>query len=310
MKETTAKIEGVVPIIPTPFHKDETIDYDALASCVRFACDASLSAVCLPAYAGEFYKLSEAERRKVIETAIAARKGKTLVIAQSNHPALLHAKEIAHANEAMGADMISFALPRIFAIPEADLFTYARGICEAVSIPVLIQDFNPGGRTIGPEFCRQLLDACPNFRYAKLEEPLLGPKLLAIRQATQDRIGVLEGWGGMYMMELMEPGICGLIPGLALADLLQKAWQLGKSGQKSRATDLFERLLPQIMFSLQNMELFLWMEKDLLVRRGIIPRASAYVRSATITPDEHTWRHALELNERIVSLVQQGDRAP
>ena len=50
--------------------------------------------------------------------------------------------------------------------------------------------------------------------------------------------------------------------------------------------DLFEKLLPQIVYSLQSMDLFLWMEKDLLVRRGIIRASSAHVRSATWSPDQ------------------------
>jgi 2-keto-3-deoxy-L-arabinonate dehydratase len=308
MGKTSPKIEGVAPIIPTPFREDQSIDYDALAACVRFAGQAGVSAVCLPAYASEFYKLNEAERDKVIEAAVAAAKGRTLVSAQSNHPAVLHAADIARANEARGADLISFALPRMFAIPEADLLAYCRTICNAVKVPVLIQDFNPGGRTIGPDFCRRLADACPNFRYAKLEEPLMAPKLLAIREATGDRIGVLEGWGGMYMMELIEPGICGLMPGLAMADLLQEVWRLARGGCKPEAMDLFEKLLPQILFSLQNMELFLWMEKDLLARRGVIPQTSTHVRPVTYTPDDITWRHARELNERVVLVAKHRSK--
>ena len=81
--------------------------------------------------------------------------------------------------------------------------------------PVLIQDFNPGGVTIGPDFCRRLVELCPNFRYAKLEEPMMASKVLAVREATEDRVGVLEGWGGLYMMDLIGVGICGVMPGLA-----------------------------------------------------------------------------------------------
>ena len=309
MATAAVRIEGVVPVIPTPFRQDESIDYDALAACVRFAAQVGVSAVCLPAYASEFYKLSETERGRVIETAIKAAEGKTLVIAQSSHPSALHAAETARANEVRGADLISFALPRVFAIPESDLLAYCRMVCGAVRVPVLVQDFNPGGPTIGPDFCRALIDSCPNVRYAKLEEPLLAPKLLAIRKVTDDRIGILEGWGGMYMMELIEPGICGLIPGLGMADLLQDVWRLAKGGRKPAAMDLFEKLLPHISFSLQNMELFLWMEKDLLARRGVIPATCTHVRSVTYTPDETTWRHAQELNERIVHTARQRSPA-
>lgn len=305
MTTSAAEIDGVVPVIPTPFREDESIDYDALASCVRFAAQCGVSAVCLPAYGSEFYKLSEAERVEVVETAVRAAEGRVRVIAQSNHPASLHAARIARANQERGASLISFALPRLFELPEDDLLAYARVICSAVDAPVLIQDFNPGGGSIGADFCRRLVDACPNFRYTKLEEPLLARKVLAIRQATDDRVGVLEGWGALYVMELIGLGICGTMPGLGMADLLQDVWRLVTAGAEAEAWSLYEKLVPQIVFSLQNFELFAWLDKDLLARRGVIPAASAQVRSGTYRPDEHTWRHGQKLNARLVEVAEK-----
>ena len=225
------------------------------------------------------HKLSEAERFQVIEAAVDAADGRVLVVGQSNHPATVCAVEIAKKNETLGADVISFALPRLFNLTEKDLLEYSKAICSAVKVPVLIQDFNPGGATIGTDFCRRLADTCNNFRYVKLEEPLMGSKVTAIRQATDDRIRVLTGWGALYMMELIPLGICGTMPGVGIADLLQRVWQLAKSGSDDQATTIYEKIMPQIFFSLQNIELFVQMEKDLLVRRGVIPQESAYVRS-------------------------------
>ena len=305
MKANEARVEGVVPVIPTPFRQDETIDYEALASCLHFAAECGVSAVCLPAYGSEFYKLSEAERGKVVETAVAAAGGRVAVTGQSNHPSARLAAEIAKANEARGVDVISFALPRMFSLREDDLLSYAQTICSAVKAPMLIQDFNPGGVTIGPDFCRQLVERCPNFRYTKLEEPMMASKVLAVREATGDRVGVLEGWGGLYLMELLGVGICGVMPGLGMADLLQQVWNLGRRGQEAAAWALYEKLLPHIVFSLQNFELFAWLEKDLLARRGVIPVESTCVRRATCRPDEHTWRHGQKLNARIAELGRQ-----
>ena len=309
MPDDKRKITGAVPVIPTPFREDESVDWDALAACVDFAARVGVSAVCLPAYASEFYKLSESEREQVIDTAVAEAAGRLLVIAQSNHPGAIHAAEIARSNEARGADLISFAMPRTFALPEADLLSYCHTVCSSVSLPVLIQDFNPGGATIGGDFCRRLADSCPNFRYTKLEEPLMATKVAEVREATSDQIGVLEGWGGMYLLELIEPGICGFMPGLAMVDLFQSVWQMARSGALTDAQDLYEKLLPQIVYSLQSMELFLWMEKDLLVRRGVMDASSAHVRSARWTPDEPSWRYAQSLNERVAVLAQNLSKA-
>jgi 4-hydroxy-tetrahydrodipicolinate synthase len=305
LAQDATTLTGAVPVIPTPFREDESIDWDALAACVDFAARVGVSAVCLPAYGSEFYKLSEAEREQVAETAIGAAAGRTLVIAQSNHPAAIHAAEIARGNEARGADLISFAMPRTFPLPEADLLSYCHTVCSAVKVPVLLQDFNPGGTTIGGDFCRRLLESCPNFRYAKLEEPLMATKVREVREATSDQVGVLEGWGGMYLIELIEPGICGFMPGLGMADLFQSIWRMAEAGLLSDAQDLYEKLLPQVVYSLQSMELFLQMEKDLLVRRGVIDASSAHVRSASWRPDKQAWRHAQILNERVADLGRE-----
>ncbi len=306
----TIVLDGVVPIIPTPFTADEEIDFEALGACVRFAARSRLAAVCLPAYASEFYKLTDAERRQVVEAAIKAAGDSIAVVAQANHPSARVAARIAQEYEKLGASVISFALPRIFPLQEDDLLNYARVICNAVKLPVLIQDFNPGGPTVGGQFARRLADECSNFRYLKLEESLMGPKIRGIIQATEGRIGVLEGWGGMYLLDLIPAGICGLMPGLGVSDLLQQVWDAVRSHQHDEATAMFQTILPQIMYSLQHSEFFNWIEKRLLAARGVLPESSTYVRRATFTPDEATLAYGDRLNAQIVALARQRDLPP
>ncbi|MCC6166013.1 MAG: dihydrodipicolinate synthase family protein [Caldilineaceae bacterium] len=291
------RLRGVVPIIPTPFRAgSEEVDPGALAGLVNFAVDAGAAAICLPAYASEFYKLTEAERLLAVQEAVRHARGRVPVIAQSNHPSAKAAAGLARRHVDLGADLISFAIPRLFALGPDDLLAYCATICKAVSVPILIQDFNPNGPTVGAEFCARLVEMCPNFAYIKLEEPLMGDKVAAIRAATGDAVGVLEGWGGLYMLELASQGICGIMPGLGLADVLAHIWQQAQAGQMGAAMDLFEQVAPQLMFSLQNMELFHHVEKRLLARRGVL--ADATVRQATFTPNAHLLAYGDFLNER------------
>ena len=58
------QIDGVVPIVPTPFFQDGSPDWNSLKNLLDFAVQAGVSAVCLPAYASEFYKLTDSERRE------------------------------------------------------------------------------------------------------------------------------------------------------------------------------------------------------------------------------------------------------
>jgi 4-hydroxy-tetrahydrodipicolinate synthase len=297
-------IDGIVPVVPTPFRAgDEAVDLDALDGLIDFATRLDVAAVCLPAYAGEFYKLSEDERFAVVERAVRASRGRVAVMAQSNHPSARHAAAIARRNEELGADLISFAVPRLFALPDEDLLEYCRTVCRAVTCPVLIQDFNPGGPTVGAGFCARLREACPNFGWVKLEEPLLGSKVVAIREATADEVGVLEGWGGMYLLDLLPSGVRGSVPGLGVADLLTRVWRLGRAGDADAALDLFQVVLPQIAFGLQHFELFLHLEKRLLVERGVLRDPT--VRRPTYTPDRALLAHGDVLNRRVVAAAGQ-----
>ena len=297
------KIDGVVPVLPAPFTPDEALDLGSIPKLIDFAIDSDYAAVCLPAYSTEFYKLDMEERYALVGAAVKAAGGRIPVIGQSNHVSSKLAAEIAKKNEALGVDAISVAIPRLFAISDDDIFAFLGKVMEATSLPVLVQDFNPGGLTVSAAFVKRLADAYPNFRFLKLEEPLMAPKVEQIIESTGGSIGILEGWGGMYLLENIPAGVCGAMPGMGLADLLQGAYRLAKDGEPEAAMDLFEQVLPHIVFSLQNLELFLYMDKDLLVRRNLI--AHSTVRAATLTPDAGTLRHADWLTKRVLRSIER-----
>ncbi|MCC6286259.1 MAG: dihydrodipicolinate synthase family protein [Chitinophagaceae bacterium] len=303
MKSADKLLEGIVPIIPTPFTENEEIDEAALRRLVDFACSCGIEAACLPAYASEFYKLTDDEKLQVVKIAVDQAKGRIKIVAQSNHPSLKSAIRLAQANVANGADIISLAVPRIFSLPEDSLMEYLSGFLSAIpNTPVLIQDFNPGGASISAPFIKKLNEAHPNFKYLKLEEPLCAPKFENIIHVTEGKVGLFEGWGGLYMLELVPIGIAGVMPGLAVADILQKVFVLRRNGETGKAFSLFEKVMPQIFFSLQNMELFHYAEKELLKARGILSNSIA--RKAAYIPDASSIKYISELNERVVALVK------
>lgn len=293
---------GSVPIIPTPFTADESIDEAALRDLIEFAISSGLQAVCLPAYASEFYKLTDDEKLLVVKIAVEQSAGRLQIVAQSNHPSLKVAIGLAKANIAAGANIISLAIPRIFILPEAAIKEYLSEFFAAIpDTPVLVQDFNPGGSSISVSLINELRLQHTNFKYLKLEEPLCAPKFEEIITVTEGTIGVFEGWGGLYLLELIPVGIAGVMPGLAVSDILQKIFFLRKKGEDTKAFELFERVMPQIFFSLQNMELFHYAEKELLMARGVLKNSNS--RKAAYIPDASSVAYIKELNQRIVQLV-------
>lgn len=296
-------LTGVIPIIPTPFTVDEEVDEQALRNLVEFAIAIGIKAACLPAYASEFYKLSDDEKLQVVRIAVDQSKGRMQIVAQSNSPSLKIAIKLAKANIAAGADVISLAVPRIFSLPEVSIKEYLSTFFDAIpNTPVLIQDFNPGGSSISVKLIDELRLKHPNFKYLKLEEPLCAPKFEDIIKTTQGTVGVLEGWGGLYLLELIPVGIAGVMPGLAVSDILQKVFELRQKGDHQKAFEIFERVMPQIFFSLQNMELFHYAEKELLIARGVLKNSIA--RKAAYIPDASSVHYIKELNDRILKLVE------
>ena len=305
MQEAKAReLSGAVPIIPIPFDAQENVDEEALRRLVEFAVSKGFSGICLPAYLSEFYKLSEPERIHVVKIAVSQAAGRLLVIAQSNHGSSRVALEMARAHVENGADLISVLVPRMFALSDDDLLRYLKPILNGVNVPSLVQDYHPGGSTIGPSFASRLSDECPRFRYLKLEEPEVMTKLIAIREATQDQIKVLDGTGGLYLMELIPAGISGVMSGLGFADALNVVFKLRAAHKYEDASELYEKLLPRIAFGAQNFELILYCEKRLLQARGLLK--SARCRDASIAPDLHTVLYVDEMNERIMRAFEDA----
>jgi 4-hydroxy-tetrahydrodipicolinate synthase len=264
------QIDGIVPIVPTPFDAQARIDWRALDQLLDFARGIDVSAVCLPAYASEFYKLSDGERREIIAHAVRHAAHRVPVIAQANAGSAVHAAELARFAQDAGAAAVAVAAPRQFAVAERDLLRYFDRILSAIDIPLVLQDYNPGGPTASVGFITDLHRVHPHFRWIKLEEPLMATRVKSILDATSGAVGVLEGWGGMYLLDLVLAGISGVMPSLSLADVLARIFRLAKGGNRQEAYDIFARTLPQIVYSLQNMELYHHAEKRLLVARGII----------------------------------------
>ncbi len=300
---TARTLDGIVPVIPIPFNTDESINDADLRRVVQFAGSNGATAICLPAYGSEFHKLSDREREHVVGVALEANAGAVPLIAQANHPSASVAAATARRYQEMGADLISVAVPRMFGLRDIDILRYLGRVADAIDLPLVVQDFNPGGPTMGPEQIAELHRQHPNFRYAKLEEPLMADKVVAIRELVGEAVGILEGWGGLYMMELIPLGICGAMPGLPLLEPLDRVYRLRKAGSDMAALELMGKLVPFINYTHQNMVVFLHGEKRLLVMRGLFEGAT--VRDATYTLTAPNRAYAELLCEHMLGVIAE-----
>lgn len=294
-------LQGVIPILPTPFRSNDEVDFQALGALLDFSISAGAAAVGTPAFGSEFYKLADSERQRVLESVMAHSNRRIPVVAQCNHHSPRHAARLARRAEELGAAAINIALPRMFPSSSAQMLAYARTVCDSVGVPVVVQDWYPGGEPIGLPFVFELRKYCANFRYVKREEPGIGQLIRAIRLELGGEVGVFLGWGGMYVPELQPAGACGVMPGLALADVFARIWRLGADDDWAGAYSLFARVAPYLQFSLQTFEQFHHSEKLLLCARGIL--RSGAVRPVTIELDPDARRYLDRLILELLPLL-------
>lgn len=299
-------LTGVLPVLPTPFTPQDEVDYPALQRLVDFAAEGGVKTVVTPAFGSEFYKLDGAERQRVIETAVAqAERRKLRVVVQCNHSTPRLAVKLAAEACGLGADAVATALPRAFVTSQNHLFEYARRVCDATELPVIVQDWNPGGKSADAAFFVGLHQACPNFRLAKLEEPDIGATIRTLVLETGGRVGVLSGWGGSFAIQQHGAGLAGLMPGLALADVFVRIWSQLQAGKREAALKLFSNLTPYLQFSLQTFEQFHHAEKGLLVRRGVL--RNSIVRPATVELDGDASAYLDLLAEQLLDVLSTHD---
>jgi 4-hydroxy-tetrahydrodipicolinate synthase len=279
------ELRGVIPVLLTPFTAEEGLDEAALCREIDFAIARGVAGLCAPAFGSEFYKLSDAERRRVAQLVIEQTRGRVPVFISTGSGSLRVTVEFSQFAESIGAGGVMVVPPQVVPLDVAALMRFYEGVCRSISLPVMLQDYDlNGGSGIPAGVLAALAERCANLEFVKLENPLSGEKCTEIARVAGGRLRILYGWGGLNLLDGLARGVCGVMPGAALADLYAEVFRRYDAGRVGEAESLFYEFQPFLTFGLQHLELFLAMEKRILVRRGIFP--SARLREPTLRFDE------------------------
>src|SRR5216684_3925840 len=80
-----APLTGVVPVVPTIFHDDQTVDLGGTARVVDYLMDAGVDGLCLLANYSESWSLTDAERDAIARTLLERVAGRLPVIVTTRH---------------------------------------------------------------------------------------------------------------------------------------------------------------------------------------------------------------------------------
>ena len=281
------EIKGICPIIAAPFTESGEVDYNSLENLAKTLIQGGCGAVTLFGIAGEYYKLSDDERTKMAEVTVKATKeagGKTIISVtdHSTEVAVARAKQF----EALGADCLML-LPPFFLKPGAKyLYEHMKAIANAVKIPIMAQ-YAPEqtGVAIPPETFCKLEKECPNMIYYKIECKPAGPYVTNLMKLTDGKMKIFVGNAGFQLIECMDRGAAGAMPGCSMYDVYLDIYNNYASGNREKAIELHNKLLPMLNHIRQNVEQIISFEKRILKRRGII--SCDYCRKPSYDTDEY-----------------------
>ncbi len=144
MDRNSVDWRGYIPAITTPFDKNRELDEPGLGRLLEWLDAEGMHGLVLAGTTGEWFSLSDEERRKLLQTAGQQLKGKRTLIAGCN--AFSAAGVIANAQMAKecGLDGILVSPPPYIVPNEREIYEFYRAISAAVSLPICVYNWPPG----------------------------------------------------------------------------------------------------------------------------------------------------------------------
>ena len=211
--ETLRQALATVVVVPvTPLHADGNPDWEAYARLTRRLIDGGITVITPNGNTGEFYALSQAEARQVIETAAAASAGEAELLAGVGHDIATAIEAAGHARD-HGARMIMIHQPVHPYVSREGWIDYHAAIANAVpDLGVVLYIRNE--RITGADIAA-LADRAPNVIGVKYGVRDASTFAAVARDAGIDRFTWLAGAAELTAPAYWACGAHGFTSGLA-----------------------------------------------------------------------------------------------
>jgi len=293
------KLDGIFPIMQTPFSDSGALDVETLAHEVRFLDHIGVQGMVWPQLASEFPMLSFEERLAGAEALVRsnqtldAKTRPAIVIGVQASDIATAVKYARHA-EKLGPDAI-IAIPLNGGKDEAKQMEYYAAIGEACSRPLIVQTIGPMSVDLVLRMAKQI----PTLRYVKDEAGATLPRLTEYRKRGQLLQGVFTGKHGPTFLDDLARGAVGNMPAAGFADLYVAAWRDWNNGKRADAMEVFGKTLLLIA---DAQAYGVAGQKYILQLRGVFPNSNCR-GGAAVLDDE-----AKEAIRRAVGYTQRWFR--
>lgn len=263
-------LNGILPVLPTPYDSDDKVDSQAMKGVVEFCIKSGANGLVFPGVASEYDHLSQAERIALLSIIAETNRGRLPIICGGGKGTANEIIKNIQAAIPFGICAVMILVPNQFAnnVEQARLFMAE--ICSAVpQVDIVLQNApQPVGAGLSPEAVASIVRKIPNIKYIKEEALPSGARISELlKHAPEHLQGVIGGGGARYLIDEMKRGAIAAMPAAEITDLHAKIWQLYYDGNESSARDLYMRTLPMLLIqAIYRMRL----TKFVLTARGVL----------------------------------------
>ena len=278
-KASTARYQGLFPVVPTPFTESGELDLESQKRCLDFMIDAGSNGLAILANFSEQFLLSDDEREVLTKTILEHVAGRVPVIVTTTHFSTDVCAARSKRAQDMGAAMLMVMPPyhgATFRVPEAQIHAFYARLSDAVRIPIMIQDAPAAGTPLSASFLARMAREVENVAYFKIETAGAAAKLRELIRLGGDAIeGPWDGEEAITQLPDLEAGATGAMTGGGFPDGIRPILDAYRAGKRDEAIAGYERWLPLI--NLENRQCGFLAAKSLMKEGGVIdcelPRA-------------------------------------
>ncbi len=257
MKEKIAQLKeklrgGVTPAMATPVLDDGvTVNTAVVPNLVNFLLEGGVSGLFVGGSTGEGILLSEAERMRLHEAAVAAANGRVPVLLHVGTNRLADTLVLTRHAAEIGADAIVIVMPYFYGMHDDGLADYCHAVAAAApDLPLLLYDIPQLAiNGVSPALLRRLGQEMPSLAGIKSSRP----DAQMVRQlidAAAEHLLFLVG-NEAVALGLLGLGADGLISGLSTAVpqpfvAMTRAYFQGNVAEAQRQQRLINQLLAQL----------------------------------------------------------------
>lgn len=300
-------LRGVIPILVTPFAPDGSILASELAAELDFLVSVGVTWVGI-GYGSEVNKLDALEVAELVATTARLSAGRLKVLGNADVPSTRAGVAAVRRAMEAGADAVMVRPAGLMGSPAIDIVTAFVETANETGAALVIQD---APQNTGVELSASTLVAiarrAPTVVALKIEPPAPAPKMTEIAAlAGTDPVTVLGGLGGSGFIQELSRGSVGTMPGPAFPDVFAHVHRMFLSGDRAAATRLLWRVAPLTVLGSRDMESFLFIQKYLLVRRGVISSTVLRGPHRAVDPRLQGEIDELIVDLEILELLGQG----